>query len=366
MEAAAASIELERDRETIPERSSSTRPPSPTSFFEDSLYSLFSHNQPAHGDPGDVCTYSHPNLPLRTTAERASRQQTGIQYGITKNNAVNNRLFAHFQWDAGLYLADMIAEQSFGSKGKRKAAKVGENQDNASFADVRGKSVVELGAGTGLPGLVACLMGADRVVLTDYPDQLILENLRRNVDFAMPPSLPAVHLSEVPNTSDNSARPRIHVHGLEWGNAEQEAKVLSATEQRQGFDIVLAADVLWISSAHSSLIQSIRTLLRHCATARCILVAGFHTGRPAVRRFFVELAQAGATQGGIVPDWETKHGGIWQRHVDGTERPLTPGWVPVKTSLPTTFTSSTIEEDMGDISDRSSWVVIASLRWANL
>lgn len=43
----------------------------------------------------------------------------------------------------------------------------------------------ELGAGTGLPGLYAFIAGADKVVLTDYPDENILgclwDNVTRNI-----------------------------------------------------------------------------------------------------------------------------------------------------------------------------------------
>ena len=45
--------------------------------------------------------------------------------------------------------------------------------------------VCELGAGTGLPGLYAFSAGAEKVVVTDYPDENILrclwDNVRRNV-----------------------------------------------------------------------------------------------------------------------------------------------------------------------------------------
>ena len=34
-----------------------------------------------------------------------------------------------------------------------------------------GRRVVELGAGAGLPGIIAALQDADKVLLTDYPDE---------------------------------------------------------------------------------------------------------------------------------------------------------------------------------------------------
>lgn len=46
---------------------------------------------------------------------------------------------------------------------------------------MRGKSVLELGAGSGLPSLVCALNGAVPVVVTDYPDPELVDNLRYNI-----------------------------------------------------------------------------------------------------------------------------------------------------------------------------------------
>ena len=46
---------------------------------------------------------------------------------------------------------------------------------------MQGKTVLELGAGGGLPSLVCALSGAAQVVVTDYPDADLIENLRYNV-----------------------------------------------------------------------------------------------------------------------------------------------------------------------------------------
>ena len=46
---------------------------------------------------------------------------------------------------------------------------------------VQGKSVLELGAGAGLPSLVCSVTGATQVVVTDYPDADLVENLRYNI-----------------------------------------------------------------------------------------------------------------------------------------------------------------------------------------
>jgi predicted nicotinamide N-methyase len=41
--------------------------------------------------------------------------------------------------------------------------------------------VLELGAGAGLPSIVCALSGAKQVVVTDYPDAELVENLQYNI-----------------------------------------------------------------------------------------------------------------------------------------------------------------------------------------
>lgn len=41
--------------------------------------------------------------------------------------------------------------------------------------------MLELGAGAGLPSLICALNGADQVVVTDYPDSDLIDNLRYNI-----------------------------------------------------------------------------------------------------------------------------------------------------------------------------------------
>jgi predicted nicotinamide N-methyase len=49
--------------------------------------------------------------------------------------------------------------------------------------------VLEVGAGAGLPGILAVLKGAEFVVLSDYESQSLLENLKRNVLENIPEDL---------------------------------------------------------------------------------------------------------------------------------------------------------------------------------
>jgi predicted nicotinamide N-methyase len=90
------------------------------------------------------------------------------------------KLFAHFVWNASILAADLIS--------------------NGTFAVVN-ETVLELGAGAGLAGIVAALHRANLVVLSDYDSPKLLENLQRNVDSNIPPT----------------GRERVKVVGHIWG-----------------------------------------------------------------------------------------------------------------------------------------------------
>ena len=47
--------------------------------------------------------------------------------------------------------------------------------------DVTGKTVIEFGAGAGLPSIVAGKCGAKNVIATDYNDDILIDNLKFNV-----------------------------------------------------------------------------------------------------------------------------------------------------------------------------------------
>ena len=85
---------------------------------------------------------------------------------------------------------------------------------------IRGKSVIELGAGTGLPGLVCSRLGAKSVTLTDLPSELDL--LRLNVDE---------------NKRDGYGDAPVDVRACAWG------KLDAFSGER--FDVVIVSDVLY-------------------------------------------------------------------------------------------------------------------------
>lgn len=107
----------------------------PLELFSSSLATLFSIFTPSLGSPSSLFTYTPP----ASSSSSSSRLQS-ITVRIPPQ--IKNELFTHYQWMSGIKLADRIV--------------LGE-------IEVRGKKVLELGAGTGLPGLMAGKLGANEV-----------------------------------------------------------------------------------------------------------------------------------------------------------------------------------------------------------
>ncbi|KDQ58290.1 hypothetical protein JAAARDRAFT_35099 [Jaapia argillacea MUCL 33604] len=106
----------------------------------------------------------------------------------------------------------------------------------------RGRCVLELGAGGGLPGIVTAKNGAKTVVLTDYPDASLIDNLEHNV---------AINIAE-------GRRGDVHSQGYIWGQ-----KVTPLLELIQptaaappGFDLIIMSDLIFNHSQHDALLKT--------------------------------------------------------------------------------------------------------------
>ena len=108
---------------------------------------------------------------------------------------------------------------------------------------MRGKNVLELGAGGALPSMVcACnqakkvlsLWGQNltKVVITDYPDTELLENIRYNV---------------INGGLDEDVKARIAVEGYLWGS--DVTTLLSHLELNTKFNVVILSDTVHIASS---------------------------------------------------------------------------------------------------------------------
>lgn len=146
----------------------------------------------------------------------------------------HNPLWGHLLWNAGQVVARYIEE-------------------NAPTL-VKDKNVLELGAGAGLPSLVCVIHGAKRVVVTDYPDQDLIENLQFNIA----------------NSVVSSLRGNIVARGYLWGNDTSVLEdQLSAPNER--FDLLILADILFNHSEHEKLISTLESTLQRKSQARALV-----------------------------------------------------------------------------------------------
>lgn len=107
------------------------------------------------------------------------------------------------------------------------------------------RTVLELGAGAGLPSLVASILGAKQVVVTDYPDNDLIVNLRHNIDQ----NLAAQEKSN------------IVAEGFLWG-AATEPLVKHLEDNNPGFDVLILADILFNHSEHHKLVDTVAQCLK--------------------------------------------------------------------------------------------------------
>jgi nicotinamide N-methyltransferase len=255
-------------------------PDEPEDILSSSLGVIFPDDSThIHGDSDRAVIYTSP---------------TGgpLELSLAKPQAEDHRrLFSHFLWNAGLQLAAFV------------------DGGQAPWA-VAHHRVLELGAGTGLAGMLAALRGAAEVVLSDYPADEVLANLRANVER-------------------NVGAAAVRVQGHEWGAVDDGF----SRAERGRFGRVLAADCLWMPWQHEGLRRSIAWFL--AVDGRAWITAGFHSGREKMKGFFEDGAMQAA---GL----EVER--IWERNVDGVERE----WVT--------------DRGVEDVAQMNRWLVVAILK----
>lgn len=155
---------------------------------------------------------------------------------------------------------------------------------------VQGKRILELGAASGLPCLVAGILGAERAVMTDYPDHDILEVMQRNIDECSATFEKPGHIAE-----------HVRSMGFIWGrDPEPLLDAISDLPPRQGearpkYDVLILADLLFRHSEHSNIVKSVKDTLRESPDA--VAYVFFTSYRPWKRdldlKFFDTAREAG-------------------------------------------------------------------------
>lgn len=159
---------------------------------------------------------------------------TNVSKGFVRTN---HPYQGHLLWNAGRILAKYL-------------------ESNAE-AILKDKTVLELGAGAGLPSLICALNGAKQVVVTDYPDANLIENLQHNIEK---------------NSAMLPSPLNISAEGYLWG-----ASILALTshlptsEQNDGFDLLILGDLLFNHSEHGKLIATVQQTLKHSSSAQALV-----------------------------------------------------------------------------------------------
>ena len=201
---------------------------------EDILYSslgaLYDYAPVAQSSAGDEFVYTAPFAPVTVTLR-------------TPDTAAKNwDLHASSIWVASVFIADHLPELLLGLPQRA--------------------SVLELGAGAGLPSILLSKAASSTVIVcSDYPDDAIMGALSDSVKR---------------NSASN-----VHVTPYAWGSDPASLLVHAPA----GFDVVLAADTLWNTESHHLFLQSLSCTLGRRVEARAHCIAGLHTGRYTIETF---------------------------------------------------------------------------------
>ncbi|KAL1837325.1 hypothetical protein VTJ49DRAFT_3984 [Mycothermus thermophilus] len=294
-----------------------------------------------HGDANHGLLYTSPHLPKP------------LAFALADVNAERDRyLFSHYLWNAALLLAELVEAGTLGLAVDGKAGEggglllwddtVAPKEGPSGLFDVTGLSTIELGAGTALPSVMAGLLGAKRVVATDYPTPPVIATLRKNV-AALVREEYAVHGRFRVSAAQDGGE--VRVVGHEWGKLPADGANMDEDDEdtkftlanRHAFDRVISCDCLWMPWQHENLRRSIAWFLRDDdeGKARAWVVAGFHTGREKMAPFFdaAELAKVGL---------EVEY--LWERDCDGKDRE----WV--------------WDRGVEDVSVRKRWLAVGVLK----
>ncbi|KAF5346560.1 hypothetical protein D9758_013459 [Tetrapyrgos nigripes] len=124
-------------------------------------------------------------------------------------------LWGHYLWNSARCLGDYLDDT----------------------VEVKGKTILELGAGGALPSIIAGMNGAKKVVVTDYPDRELVENMSWNLREA---------------GLDIDVHRVVEVMGYIWGS---DVKPLR-DQVTEGFDIIILSDLIFNHSQHDALLKT--------------------------------------------------------------------------------------------------------------
>ncbi|KAK7464883.1 Protein N-terminal and lysine N-methyltransferase efm7 [Stygiomarasmius scandens] len=182
----------------------------------------------------------------------------------------NHPLWGHYLWNSALCISSYLDEHPELCKDR---------------------FVLELGAGGGLPSIIAALNNAKKVVLTDYPDASLIENMQYNVDQ---------------NIQRPEIRSNVHVEGYIWGHSVQPLLDILPNESisnKRGYHLIILSDLVFNHSQHDSLLKTCELALAGNDSTRdapepCVLVFYTHH-RPHLAHRDMEFFEKAKSKGWV-------------------------------------------------------------------
>lgn len=195
---------------------------------------------------GDNGLFEEPEdfRPKKPEAHFADYKRTEIS-SVSKSNQPDIKLrlvgssplWGHLLWNAGIYTAKHLDKHP---------------------ELVKDKNVLELGAASALPSIVASLIGAKKVVCTDYPDADLIHNIQYNVDHQCCDGV-ALSTDEEEKKIQEKKR-NIIVEGYIWGNNYKPlTDHLEAGSNK--FDLMILSDLVFNHTEHHKLLKTTKDLL---------------------------------------------------------------------------------------------------------
>ncbi|KAG0649748.1 N-terminal and lysine N-methyltransferase EFM7 [Hyphodiscus hymeniophilus] len=178
----------------------------------------------------------YPPSPKPTTQTHALLTGQVLTLGLVGHNP----LWGHHLWNAGRLISTYLEE-------------------NPSL--VADRTVLELGAGAGLPSLVCGVLGARRVVVTDYPDAELVQNLRANI----------ARCEGLGREGEGEEEGRVVAEGYCWGADPEPLLSHLPLSGDKGFEVLILADLLFNHSEHGKLVATVQQTLAKTRDAKALV-----------------------------------------------------------------------------------------------
>ncbi|KAK4164528.1 hypothetical protein QBC43DRAFT_317665 [Cladorrhinum sp. PSN259] len=214
----------------------------------------------------DLDLFNDPENYYPPTPPPTTQQHTTLSgETITLHLVGHSPLEAHHLWNGARVVSDFF--------------------ESSPSTTVSNRTVLELGAGAGLPSIVAASLNAKFVVVTDFPDPDLVSNMWKNIY--------SCHLLDQDNLN-------ICADGYVWG--ADPAHLIAHLPEDYGpvkkFDVLILADLLFRHSEHGNMLKTVRATLKRTRDAKAYVF--FCSYRPWLRHKDLNFFEMARGQGFVV------------------------------------------------------------------